>query len=110
MKEILIEIDCFLNKQDAEFVFEKFLDYLFSTVIENIERFPLIGTDFMAKNPMSIEGKIRLDDILEINKFVNLREYICGEYLILYTIKNDDVFLLSIKHHRQLSFDLKSFM
>jgi hypothetical protein len=36
-----------------------------------------------------------------------LREYISGDYLVLYAVRGDDVYLLSIKHHRQLSFDLK---
>ena len=36
-----------------------------------------------------------------------LREYISGDYLMLYAVRGDDLYLLSIKHQRQLSFDLK---
>jgi hypothetical protein len=33
-----------------------------------------------------------------------LREYLHGDYLILYTLIGSTVYLLSIRHHRQLSF------
>ena len=35
-----------------------------------------------------------------------LREYLHGDYLILYTVMDDvgTVFLLSIRHHRQLAY------
>lgn len=32
-----------------------------------------------------------------------------GDYLILHARRNKDVYLLAIKHHRQLSFDLPEF-
>jgi hypothetical protein len=38
-----------------------------------------------------------------------IREYILDEYLILYAIIGDVVYLLSIRHHRQLSFDFDAF-
>jgi hypothetical protein len=34
-----------------------------------------------------------------------LREYLHGDYLMLYTVIDGTVYLLSISHHRQLSFD-----
>jgi plasmid stabilization system protein ParE len=34
-----------------------------------------------------------------------LRELVRGDYLILYARRGDDLYLLAIKHHRQLSFD-----
>jgi hypothetical protein len=37
---------------------------------------------------------------------LQLRELIYGDFLLLYSIRNDDLYLLSIKHHRQLSFGL----
>ncbi len=33
-----------------------------------------------------------------------LREYLHGDYLILYTLVGSTVYLLSIRHHSQLSF------
>jgi len=37
-----------------------------------------------------------------------LREYVMGHYLVLYTQIDGNVHLLSIKHHRKLSFDFEA--
>ncbi|MGE3152641.1 MAG: hypothetical protein AB7G48_05925 [Nitrospiraceae bacterium] len=39
----------------------------------------------------------------------NLREYIMDDYLILYLVRRHELVFLSMKHHRQLSFDLAQF-
>ena len=39
----------------------------------------------------------------------DLREYIVDDYLLLYLLRGNQLVFLSIKHHRQLSFDLKRF-
>ena len=39
----------------------------------------------------------------------DLREFIADDYLILYLVRGERIIFLSIKHHRQLSFDLKRF-
>ena len=37
----------------------------------------------------------------------DLREFIVDDYLILYLIRGNRLHFLGIKHHRQLSFNLK---
>ena len=37
----------------------------------------------------------------------SLREYVMTNYLMLYVQAGETLFLLSIKHHRQLSFDFE---
>lgn len=37
----------------------------------------------------------------------SLREYVMTDYLVLYLQVEATVYLLSIKHHRQLSFDFE---
>jgi hypothetical protein len=37
-----------------------------------------------------------------------LREYVMTHYLVLYARLDATVYLLSIKHHRQISFDFES--
>jgi len=39
----------------------------------------------------------------------NLREFVFDECLLLYMPRHTQVIFLSIKHHRQLSFDLSRF-
>jgi plasmid stabilization system protein ParE len=104
----LVDIRRFLEEQEAPREFRSLLEQLFETVIPNLERFPEIGVDFLAKLPQSMEGIMRLENLKQrLGKNTSLREYISGDYLVLYALRGDNIYLLSIKHHRQLSFDLK---
>ena len=104
----LADIRRFLEEQEVPQEFRSLLEQLFETVIPNLERFPEIGVDFLAKLPQSTEGLMRLEAIKQrLGKNTVLREYISGDYLVLYALRGDNIYLLSIKHHRQLSFDLK---
>ena len=104
----LEEIRRFLKDSDAAPAFDALLDSLFDTIIPNLERFPEIGRDFLAHSPGSVEGEARRDQIFRlVARKWHLREYVSGDYLILYAVGADAIGLLSIKHHRQLSFDFK---
>jgi hypothetical protein len=105
--ESLEDIRRFLEEQELTQGFQSLLERLFETVIPNLERFPEMGVDFLAKVPQSAEGLIRLEALKKrLGKNTGLREYISGDYLVLYAWRGDNLYLLSIKHHRQLSFDL----
>lgn len=106
--ENLEDIRRFLEGQEVTQGFQSLLERLFETVIPNLERFPEMGVDFLAKVPQSAEGLIRLEALKKrLGRNTGLREYISGDYLVLYAWRGDNLYLLSIKHHRQLSFDLK---
>jgi plasmid stabilization system protein ParE len=90
--------------------FDALLTQLFETVIPALERFPEIGTDLLARQPGSVEGVLltaRVRTLLPPG--ASLRQFISGDYLLLYLLDRDDLHLLAIRHHRQLSFDLSSF-
>ena len=85
------------------------IEELFGTIIPNLERFPYIGKDFLDRQPGSVEGMNLLDSIHQYLKGEGeVREYITGDYLILYTLMGNNLYLLSIKHHKQLAFDFAS--
>jgi len=44
-----------------------------------------------------------------LKKDHELREFVLDDYLVLYLLQSRQVIFLSIKHHRQLSFDLRRF-
>ncbi len=103
-------IEAFLVKADAGFAFDDLLAELRATVIPNLRRFPRIGRRYLANPPQSAEGLAQLA-ALPAGAPDALREYPHGDYLMLYTVMdvspktNASVYLLSIRHHRQLSFD-----
>ena len=88
--------------------FERLLGRLFDEIIPNLARFPDLGRDFAARAPQSIEGAAALAALRrKASRDTTLREYITDDYRLLCTARDDTVFLLSIRHHRQLSFDLR---
>ncbi|MFM2119481.1 MAG: hypothetical protein RL722_949 [Pseudomonadota bacterium] len=104
--ERLDAIEAFLTEADAAFAFDKLLAELRATVIPNLARFPRIGRLYLDHPPQSAEALAQLA-ALPPGAAGALREYLHGDYLILYVPMQaaETVYLLSIRHHRQLSFD-----
>ena len=101
--ERLESIDAFLVDAGAPQAFDKLLDGLRRTVIPNLRRFPRIGRRYLDHPPQSAEALAQLR-ALPPGAADALREYLHGDYLMLYTQTGFAVYLLSIRHHRQLSF------
>ena len=99
-------IEAFLTEAAAAFAFDDLLAELGTTVIRNLARFPRIGRRYLDQPPQSVEALAQLAR-LPAGAADALREYLHGDYLLLYTVMEDSatVYLLSIRHHRQLSFD-----
>lgn len=99
-------IEAFLLEAGAGFAFDDLLADLRATVIPNLQRFPRIGRRYLAQPPQSAEALAQLA-ALPTGAPDALREYLHGDYLILYATADAEatVTLLSIRHHRQLSFD-----
>lgn len=103
--ERLAAIESFLTEADAASAYEKLLDELRSIVLPNLRRFPRIGRRYLDQPPQSAEALAQLA-ALPAGAADRLREYLHGEYLILYTVATPGhlIHLLSIRHHRELSF------
>jgi ParE toxin of type II toxin-antitoxin system, parDE len=104
--ERLESIETFLTEADAAFTHDNLLAELRATVIANLPRFPRIGRRYLDQPPQSAEALAQLA-ALPAGAANALREYLHGDCLILYTVAEAEavVYLLSIRHHRQLSFD-----
>ena len=109
----LEDIEQFLTEQEAPQAFDGLLDELLETVIPNLEQFPEMGRPFMARQPRSVETTNALAKLRAKLSGLNqesdaLREYVLKDYLLLYAlIDGATIYLLSIRHHRQLSFDFE---
>jgi plasmid stabilization system protein ParE len=102
----LEDIEAFLCEVDAAAAFAPLLDDLFGQAIPALEQFPDLGTDFFRRNPSTREAAMLTGTLRErLCPGTALRELVRGDYLILYARRGDDLYLLAIKHHRQLSFD-----
>jgi plasmid stabilization system protein ParE len=102
----LDDIADFLREADAAAAFSALLDELFGQAIPILEQFPDLGTDFFRHRPTSREAAVLAAKLGErLGNETTLRELVRGDYLILYARRGTDLYLLAIKHHRQLSFD-----
>lgn len=104
--ERLDAIEAFLAEANAGAAFDRLLAELRATVIPNLARFPRIGRRYLDNAPRSAEA-LALLSALPLGGAHALREYLHAEYLMLYTVSDTHavVHLLSIRHHRELSFD-----
>ena len=97
----------FLSAAGAPTAFGDLVGRLASEVIPNLQRFPELGADFLARAPLSADGIALFEKLVKAaGPGSRVRQLIDGDYLILYLVRGKDVYLLAIKHHRQLSFDL----
>lgn len=108
----LADVEAFLLQAQAPQAFDALLDELADTVIPNLERFPGMGRSFLERQTRSIEvanGIARLKQQLgALAQDGDLREYAMTNYLVLYARIMGTVYLLSIRHQRQLSFDFQA--
>ena len=101
----LENIEQFLTQAEAQQAYDMLLDELLFTVIPNLERFPDMGRSFMSRPAKSIETTNALMALQTKLRDGELREYLLSDYLVLYARYDQSICLLSIKHHRQISFD-----
>jgi len=108
----LADIEAFLLQAEAPRAFDARLDELLDTTIPNLERFPGLGRLFLERPARSVEvanGIARLTRQLgSLAQDGELREYVMAHYLLLYVRIKGTLYLLSIRHHRQLSFDFQA--
>lgn len=109
----LADIERFLTEAEAPRAYDALLDELLDTVIPNLERFPGMGRSFMGRSARSVETANALEALrAKLSALTTdpeaLREYVLADYLLLYAQIRGNLYLLTIRHHRQLSFDFES--
>ena len=111
----LQEIEAFRTENEFSEGYDRLLDELLDTVVTNLERHPRMGGAFMSRQPESVEAQKPHEKLqakmAAHDQLADMREYVMTDYLVLYAIleattsKPLAIYLVSIKHHKQLSFD-----
>ena len=103
-------INAFWQECGAPHAYDDLLAELLQTVIPNLEQHPRFGRDFLARTCGSIQAQTRVTrlrtKLRRIDPAAEIREYLSGDYLMLYALTGATISLLAIRHHRQLSFSL----
>lgn len=105
----LATIRAFWAEAGVPEAYDRLIEDLAGTVVANLERHPGIGRPFLDRAALSIEARDRIARLKKRADASGLREYLSGDYLILYIVDRSTVHLLSIRHHRQLSFAFDRF-
>ena len=108
----LDEIERLFTEAEAPQAYAALLDELLETVIPNFERFPGMGRPFMLRQPRSVESTnaltaLRAKLLALTTDPEALREYLLKDFLLLYAQIDGAIYLLAIRHQRQLSFDFE---
>jgi plasmid stabilization system protein ParE len=102
-------IQSFLEPEGRS-AFQRLLSRLFDDICPTLSRFPQSGRSFLAHHIGSAEAQIVVDRLGGlVHHGDELREFTVDDYIILYLVRRRRIYLLAIKHHRQLSFDLRRF-
>ena len=102
-------IEAFFDEVEAPQAYDpRLLDDLANTLIPNLEHFPAMGRPFLERPVCSEEVENAIKRLQEKLRGGELREYLFADYLVLYAQFDEAIHLLSIKHHRQISFDFQS--
>lgn len=106
----LEDIERFLTEEEAPQAYDTLLEELLETVIPNLERFPSMGRPFLLRQPRSVEttnalAALRAKLLALTMDPEALREYVLKDSMLLYAQIGGAIYLLAIRHHRQLSFD-----
>ena len=101
-------IEAFWIERELAEGYDRLLDDLTETVVANLELFPEMGPPLLSRKATSVEEASKQGQLKHrLARFADgeLREYVLQEYLVLYAHLDETIYLLSIRHHRQLSFD-----
>lgn len=105
----LSAIETFLGAEGAP-AYQRLVDRLLDNIVPTLSRFPQCGRLFFLHPLRSAKATVLVTKLRRmLRKSEELREYILGDYLLLYLIQPKRIVFLAIKHHRQLSFDLTKF-
>lgn len=113
----LQDIEAFWIENKFPQGYDHLLDELLGTVLVNLERHPRMGRSFMSRQPASVEAQSQHEKLqakmAAHKQLADIREYVTTNYLVLYVLleatpeSSTKIHLISIKHHKQLSFNFE---
>lgn len=106
----LARIEAFWDDNHFSLGYDRLLDELTDTVIPNLERHPRLGRPFAKRHPQTVQAQEKLQavnaQLAKLSMNAELREYVLSDYTALYALVENNIYLLAIKHQKQLAFDV----
>lgn len=107
-------IEAFWDHYESPVRFDRLLAELTQTTLPNLSQHPKLGRYFFQRSPESMDAKAKMANLsahfgLQTAN-AQLREYVMTDYLLLYRVTDETIDLLAIRHHKQLSFDIDTYL
>jgi hypothetical protein len=109
----LRNVEAFWDENQYPQGFDGLIDELTDSVVPIIKRHPRMGRNFLQRQPRSVDAVARIQKLDALLRTLatdaaraEVREYVMTDYLLLYALVGEVIYLLAIKHHKQLSFDI----
>jgi hypothetical protein len=90
--------------------FDRLMAELLNTVIPVLENHPRLGRSFTERQAQTLQAQQKMQavavQLAKVAADAELREYVMTNYTALYALIANAIYLLAIKHHKQLTFDV----
>jgi hypothetical protein len=107
----LDQIEAYWDDNQFPTGYDRLLAELADTTIPTLERNPRLGRPFLDRTPQTEQAKKKTQalrkQLVAIAQEAEIREYVMTDYTLLYALISNGIYLLAIKHHKQLSFQLQ---
>lgn len=106
----LVQIEIYWDDNHFPQGYDRLLNELVDTVIPNLERHPRLGRPFAERHTQTVQAQEKLQavnaQLAKLSVNAELREYVLSDYTALYALVENNIYLLAIKHQKQLVFDV----
>jgi hypothetical protein len=104
----LAQIEAFWDDNQFPAGYDRLLGELTDTTIPTLEQHPRLGRPFFDRTPQTQQAKKKAQalrkQLATLGADAELREYVMTDYTVLYAFITDKIYLLAIKHHKQMGF------
>ena len=110
----LEQIAAYWDAQDFPRGADMLFDELEQRTLPMLEQHPRVGRLFMGRQPTTVQAQTLWQALQSrlgrSEPDSQVREYVMDDYLVLYLLTPAVIYLLAIRHHRQLAFDVYDFL
>lgn len=106
----LTQIEAYWDNNQFPAGYDRLIEELIETTLPTLEQHPRLGRQFLDRSPQTEQAKKKMQSLskqlIATATNAELREYVMTDYTVLYTLIAENIYLLAIKHHKQLGFQL----
>ncbi len=107
----LAQIEAYWDDKQFPAGYDRLLAELAETTLPTLEQRPRLGRLFLDRAPQTQQAKQKAQALRKqlalLAADAEIREYVMTDYTLLYALIAGSIYLLAIKHQRQLGFQLQ---